>query len=217
MYLVYDSRGNQSTAASNAWFTESTDKGATWSKPVDLVDSDAASTSNQYMPGISVAPDGRIDVAWHDFRNDPFYTPGPVTGMGSSANQRYSDVYYTYSTDGGTTWAKNLRITDRSIDRKVGATFANSDIRGPLGVASADYAAFITWPDSRASGATGDAEDAYFTRVRFAAPPALPGQVVKGATTGTKALWAVLGAALALVVAGAVLNVTARRRRRSSP
>lgn len=211
IYVVYDSRGNSSTAASNAWFIKSTDKGATWSNPVNLVDTSAATSSNQYMPGISVAPDGRIDVAWHDFRDDPFYTPGPVTGMGSSANQRYSDVYYTYSNDGGKTWAKNIRLTDRSIDRKIGATFANSDIRGPLGVASANYAAFVTWPDSRGTPTGGDAEDAYMTRVRFSA---VPGATAKGtASPGTKTLWAVLGAAIALVVVGLILNIVARRRR----
>ncbi len=210
IYLVYDSRGNSSTAASNAWFTKSTDKGATWSNPVDLVDKSAAANSNQYMPGISVAPDGRIDVAWEDFRNDPFYKPGPTTGMGSSVGQRYSDVYYTYSNDGGTTWAQNMRLTDRSIDRTIGATFANSDIRGPTGVASANYAAFVTWPDSRGTPIGGDAEDAYMTRVRFSAAP---GAATKGtASSGTKVLWSILGAAVALVLVGLLLNIVARRR-----
>ncbi|MGH9126399.1 MAG: sialidase family protein [Acidimicrobiales bacterium] len=209
MYLVYDSRGNSSTAASNAWFMESTDNGNTWSKPVNLVDPSARNNSNQYMPGISVAPNGRIDVAWYDFRNDPFYTPGPVTGMGSSAGQRYSDVYYTYSTDNGKTWAPNMRLTDRSIDSTIGATFANSDIRGPLGVASANYGAYVTWADSRAAGTTAAAEDAYMTRVRFSAPPGL-GR--KPASTATKILWAFLGAAVTLLVGGVILNIVARRR-----
>jgi hypothetical protein len=211
IYLVFDSRGNSSTAASNAFFIKSTDKGATWSSPVNLIDTKVQSSSNQYMPGISVAPDGRIDVAWFDFRDDPFYTPGPTTGMGSSANQRYGDVYYTYSNDGGKTWAPNMRLTDRSSDYKIGATFANSDIRGPMGVASANYAAFVTWPDSRASSAVGDAEDAYMTRVRFSSAP---GATAKGtASAGTKALWAILGAAIALVLVGLLLNIVARRRR----
>lgn len=211
IYVVYDSRGNSSTAASNSYFIKSTDKGNTWSQQVDLIDSKVQQTSNQYMPGVSVAPNGRIDVAWFDFRDDPFYTPGPTTGMGSSANQRYGDIYYTYSTDNGKTWAPNMRLTDRSSDYKIGATFANSDIRGPMGVASANYAAFVTWPDSRASQSTGDAEDAYMTRVRFSAPP---GATAKGsASAGTKTLWAILGAAIALVVVGLILNIVGRRRR----
>ncbi len=43
-------------------------------------DDDPSGGFNQYSPGISVAPDGRIDVAWPDFRNDPFSAPAlPVT------------------------------------------------------------------------------------------------------------------------------------------
>jgi len=46
---------------------------------------------------MSVAPDGRIDVVWNDTRNDP-------TG-------NFSELFYSYSTDGGQTWAANQQLS----------------------------------------------------------------------------------------------------------
>jgi Neuraminidase (sialidase) len=56
------------------------------------------------MPAISVGPDGIVDASWYDRRDDP-------------ANHLLG-VYYSYSADGGATWAKNLRVSDVSFDEK---------------------------------------------------------------------------------------------------
>ena len=63
-------------------------------------------------PNITFAPNGRGDVVWWDTRDDP----------GIRAN----DVYYAYSTDNGSTWSKNVRVTDQSIDRRLGVWANNS-------------------------------------------------------------------------------------------
>ena len=167
---------------------------------LELSDDDPAGKFNQYWPGISVAPNGRIDVAWHDFRNDPYYVPqgtGPM-GLGSTS-QHFSNIYYTYSTDLGKTWSPNVRVTDRSIYRKVGVTFNNQDIIGPVGLASTDNATYITWSDSRGS-LPFDAEDAYFTRVRFD-----EGVAAADDEETSPVAWAILGAGIALAACGAVL------------
>jgi Neuraminidase (sialidase) len=49
---------------------------------------------------MSVAPNGRIDVIWNDTRNDA--TP---------LNPTYSEVFYSFSEDGGLTWSKNIAVT----------------------------------------------------------------------------------------------------------
>jgi hypothetical protein len=185
-------------------YMRSTDRGATWSEQVELTDDDPARRFNQYWPGMSVAPNGRIDVAWHDFRDDPYYVPegtGPM-GLGSTT-QHFSNIYATYSTDGGRTWAPNVRVTDRSIYRKVGVTFNNQDIVGPVGMASTDTAAHITWSDSRGSGPF-DAEDAYFTRLRF------DPLVVGSGDESSPLLWALLGAGITLAVGGMALVLALR-------
>lgn len=110
------------------FFIGSADRGETWSEPVNIVDEEAR-PANQTWPGISVAPDGRIDLAWHDFPNDPFAAVGEAAEEDDAVEKRYWDVYYMYSEDGGRTWASNLRVTDRVIDGDVGATFTGDVTR----------------------------------------------------------------------------------------
>ncbi len=204
LYLAWDERGEDGDSPSDIYFMTSTDQGESWSEPVQLNDDDPDRGANQYFPGVSVAPDGRVDVAWHDFRNDPFFTQGEAGGMGSAENERWWDVYHTHSTDGGDTWAANTRVTDRSIDANIGTTYNNQDHRGPIGIASTERSAYVVWPDSRAGGGEFDAEDAYFTRLRFdTAEPAAATGMSAGSDAGW--MWAALGAGVALAVAGLVL------------
>ena len=51
----------------------------------------------QWFQTMSVAPNGRIDVVWNDTRNT-----GAVN---------LSELFYTFSTDAGATWAKNLPVS----------------------------------------------------------------------------------------------------------
>jgi len=67
---------------------------------------------NQFDPGIAIAPGGRVDIAWYDGR----HSPSPADDIGSGLQ----DVYYSSSGDQGRTFTPNLRISDRSIDRKSG-------------------------------------------------------------------------------------------------
>lgn len=210
LYLVWEQRGDDRDNPSDAYFMASTDGGASWTEATSLIDEDAASY-NQYLPGISVAPSGRIDVAWYDFRNDPFFTFGEPGEMGTTVGERYWDVYHSWSTDGGSTWSPNQRVTDRSVDGEVGVTFANQDIRGPIGVASTDGAAMFTWSDARAGGPETDVEDAYFARARFAAPAAT---VEDGGTPAW--VWAGLGAGIALLAGGLLLFAGVRSARRGT-
>ena len=218
LYLVYSSRGAATPATqpanpSEVYVMTSGDGGRTWSAPLNITDDNQSRSTNQYFPGISVAPDGRIDVAWYDFRNDPFFRPGETGNMGSAVGERFWDVYYTYSLDGGRSWATNLRVTNPSLDGDVGITFNNYDVRGPMGVASTDGAAYLAWPDPRPTSSTDvQAEDAYFSRVRFEQTAPL-GTDADG-TPGWQ--WALLGAAGALVVGGLVLGAGVHNAREAA-
>lgn len=192
-------------------FLASTDGGESWSDARNL--STDPEGFSAYFPGISVAPNGRVDVAWHDFRDDPFFEPGEVGSMGSAEGQRWSDIYYTFSTDAGENWSDNIRVTDRSIDREVGVTFANSDFRGPIGITSADHATYVTWSDSRASNAEFEVEDAYMTAVRHPSAAA-EADAATAPAADNSLLWGALGAAVALALGGLVLLVGTRVARR---
>lgn len=219
LYLAYASRGAATPAnvpanPSKIYVTASSDGGKTWSEPKNVTDDKPSLQANQYFPNVSVAPNGRVDVAWYDFRNDAFFNPGQEGNMGSAIGQRYWDVYLTYSSDSGKNWSPNVRVTTSSIDSKAGVTFNNQDVRAPIGLASTNSAAYVAWPDTRASGPGGDAEDAYFSRVRFNPPVALGARA--GASNSSKLPWTLLGVAIALAVGGLALML-ALRLGRSSP
>jgi len=190
-------------------FMRSSDGGKTWSEPVRVNDVEPAAHWGccTFEPRMSVAPNGRIDVAWYDHRNDPAYDP-TQTRVGNQ--NRFQDVYYSYSTDGGRSWAQNVKVTDRLIDRKLGVHSGNYGLKGPIGLASGDHAAFIAWDETRNSVGDTQAQDSYFSRVRFPT-----GQEVFATTapeSDNKLLWTLLGAAIALSIAGLLLLLAQRVR-----
>ncbi len=191
-------------------FMRSTDNGRTWSEPVKVNDIEPAAHWGccTFEPRMGVAPNGRIDVAWYDFRNDPSYDPKQAR-VGNQ--DRFQDVYYSYSTDGGRTWAPNVKVTDRMIDRNLGTHSGNYGLKGPLGLASTDQGAFIAWDDSRNSVGDTQAQDIYFGRVRFQAQTAAVFSTSAPAKEN-KLLWSLLGAAIALSIAGLALLGAPRLR-----
>jgi hypothetical protein len=91
-------------------FVRSPDGGTTWSRAVVVNDDGLAPTSAQWFNMMSVAPNGRIDVAWNDTRNSGVLT--------------VSELYYTYSSDGGETFAPNVPVS-LPFDTTVGFPYNN--------------------------------------------------------------------------------------------
>jgi hypothetical protein len=212
LHVVYDGSDRPETNSySTIYYTRSTDNGQTWSDPVRLPDVDEAELVGQYIANLSAAPNGRLDVAWWDTRDDP--------GI------RSNDVYYTYSTDGGRTWARNIRVSDQTIDRRFGVWGNNFDQNSPPGLASVNQYAIFGWDDTRFSrgeggpvlaedpvaagvGVGGGVQDIFVSTVQFAA-------VGGGASSAAKA---VLAGVVGLVAVGLVLLlVTMSSRRKDGP
>jgi hypothetical protein len=79
-------------------FARSTDGGVTFSAPVRIND-DPINHNKWHIFGTpSVAPNGRIDVVWLDTRN--------------AANNIDSQLFYSWSTNGGVTWAPNVAVSN---------------------------------------------------------------------------------------------------------
>jgi hypothetical protein len=136
----------------------STDGGKTWSEPKQLNDDpfdpkDGGHTQNN--PSVSVAPNGRVDAVWWDFRDD----------RGAIA----TDVYYSYSKDNGDTWSKNIRLTDRSVSRRIGVWSNGYDMRMPIGVASTNKVAVFAWDDTRNADKLTEGQDVYSSIVQHEA------------------------------------------------
>lgn len=200
VYVVWD---DQTEGPSRVAFSRSTDRGKTWGNPEKLNDVDAPREWNfcEFCPAMSVAPNGRIDVAWYDWRNDAAFDPEAKTNA-------FQDVYYNYSTDGGRTWSPDVRITDRSIDRRLGV-FDTMGLHGSVAVASTDAAALFAWDDTRNSTKETQSQDVYFTRARQA-----PGAAAPAAVAAPSALWAVIGAGAALAAGGVILLLVGAGSRR---
>lgn len=161
----------------------SSDGGLTWTDPLVIDDSDLSQRFTSFYPELNIAPNGRVDVVWEDNRDQH--------------NDRFQ-VYYTYSTDGGATWARNVRVSDQPVNFDLGISY-NGDVRQTPGVASANQYAFVGWADPRMASDATQTQDAYGDMVQFAALPAsgsavlpLIAAVVDGLATGALLLWIVL-------------------------
>jgi hypothetical protein len=150
LYITYFdyARGNGDTM-----LVASHDVGKTWTPPVRV--NDDGGGADQFLPAVSVGPDGTVDVSWLDRRDDP-------------ANHVY-DAYYAYSLDGGASFSKNLRVSSASSDEKHshhqnGMVFLGDyrDMGSMMGRAT------MVWVDTRDAKA-----DVYVASILR--PPAVPG------------------------------------------
>lgn len=196
LHIAYEDKVAQPALGDRDVFTRrSTDGGKTWSEGKQLND-DAVSTTEgghtQTNPAISVAPNGRVDAVWWDFRND--------NGL------FINDVYYSYSEDNGATWSKNIRVNDTSIDRRLGVWSNGFDMRMPPGVASTDKVAVFTWDDTREGDQLTHTQDVFSATVQHEA-------VGSGSSNGLRfAIAGLLGLGLVGLVLLVVSLASGRRR-----
>ncbi len=205
IYVAWEHMGE---GTPNVLFMRSTDNGKTWSTPLKVNDGDGKRDWDfpETFPSLGVAPNGRIDIAWYDYRNDAGWKEG-------DRRATFQDVYYASSTDGGMTFAKNIRVNDRAIDRRFGPKMGS--INGPIGLASTDKVVHLAWDDTRNGNSITTSQDIYFARVRYVPPGVAFGG---GVDTGTSPLAAgALGAAVALSVGGLVLVIGMQASRRKTP
>lgn len=184
LHVVYEDKVNQPATAADRdiYYQQSTDQGRTWSTPKMLNDDNPADFAVQITPNIDVTPEGRVDAVWWDFRDD--------------RGQIATDVYYTHSMDNGGTWSKNVRLTDKSVSRRIGV-WTGADIRQPPGVASLEEYAIFGWDDTRLGDETTHTQDIFTRAVQFKALGSGQNDAVRYA----------LGAMLGLATVGVVLLV----------
>lgn len=101
------------------YFTRSTDGGRTWLTPLNISQTPGASRD----PQLAIGPDDTIHVVFADTPSD-------------SASR---DIYYTYSKDGGKTWAK-----DRSLEN---VSSTPSDSSEPSLAVSQDGIVHVAWKE----------------------------------------------------------------------
>jgi hypothetical protein len=182
----------------------STNSGNTWSEARAVNDDITRPNIQHYDSGISVAPNGRVDIAWYDFRNSPVPEREEAGGNGGGAN----DVYYSYSTNRGRAFAPNIRVNDRLIDRTIGLWSNNVHSHTNMAVASTDEAAYVAWQDTRNGNREFQSEDIYFAAVRFPVEDEDDDEGVPG--------WVLLGTSAAIGMGVTAVGALLLSRRRGA-
>jgi hypothetical protein len=140
--------GNSVATGSNVMFVRSTNSGSSYSAPRRINDDPPNSNNWHWFGTLAVAPNGRLDVVWLDTRN--------------AANNLDSQLFYSYSLDGGVTWSANVQVSE-TFDPRIG--YPNQNKIGDYLTIVSD----IAGGNVAYSATFNGEEDIYYVRV---APPA---------------------------------------------
>jgi len=192
-------------------YVSSSSDGSAWTRPTRLNDDARGNLRGQYFPQISQSPGGRLDVAWYDWRDDPFppTTVGNGQALGLFSNRgKFASVYLTSSADGGRTWSGNVRVNDDLIDRTIGTWVNNADVMAPIAITSTPTAAVVAWSDTRNGNTVTQTQDIYTATVGFGRPPTARVTPFQTAVVG-----ALLGAGLTIWLAAVLVRRPRQGRR----
>ena len=98
VYMLASPRRFGAANGSDVMFVRSTDGGQSYSSPIRITDDPVNQSKWHWFGTLSVAPNGRIDVVWLDTRN--------------AANNTDSQLFYSYSLDGGNSWSPNVAVSE---------------------------------------------------------------------------------------------------------
>jgi hypothetical protein len=140
VHVVWAAVSSGATAdRSDVFYARSTDNGSTFSAARKLNDDGTATT--QAFPAVAALPDGTVGVRWADRRND-------------AGRDTLNDVYMAISRDGGATWGKNFRVTDRNSEWGPAPHSLVGGHTSYDGVAADGGNFYVSWTDER----SGDAD-----------------------------------------------------------
>src|SRR2546430_4951076 len=158
IYMLASVQPTGFSTGTDVLFVRSTDGGLTFSAPRRINDDPVNHNKWHWFGTLSVAPNGRIDSVWLDTRN--------------AANNTDSQLFYSWSTDGGVTWAPNVAVSNPfnpfegyPVQNKMGdyITIVSDNTGGNVA-----YAATFNFNPSRGQ----HEEDVYYVRVAPAVPVA---------------------------------------------
>jgi hypothetical protein len=177
VYILASVQPVGAATGSDVMFARSTNGGQSFSAPRRINDDPVNHAKWHWFGTLSVAPDGRIDVVWFDTRN--------------GANNTNSQLFYSYSFDGGNSWSPNIAISN-SFNPFLG--YPNQDKLGDyITVVSDNGGANVAY----AATFNGE-EDIYYVRISPVTARAVvgdfnnnghPDYVLHSANTRQTAIW----------------------------
>lgn len=135
-YTALHPSSGGTTATNHAWIqvAYSDDGGATWALTTTPHSEADIATIDRYHPWLEVDTSGAVHIGFYDTRNSP--------------NRTGVDFYYNYSTDGGTTWLDETRISAAtSVNITNGQEWGDYN-----GIAAGPTEAVMSWTDNRPGG-----------------------------------------------------------------
>jgi hypothetical protein len=128
---------------------------STWSGPVRVNDTPARDRTAQYLPKLAVAPDGRVDVAYYDRRED-------------ARSDVFNRVSLQSSDDEARSFGPRTELSSVEFDARIGfgSERGLADLGSRLGLESDDDGAVAVWSDTRAGTDASSKQDLYVARLR---------------------------------------------------
>ena len=122
----------------DVFVARSTNGGSAWGPPVLVNDDPAGVANDQFNQWLSVDPvTGSVDVSWYDTRLDPTHVS--------------TNVFYSNSTNGGQTFAPNVRVTTAPTDETAPGSDLGNQYGDYEGIAALGGVVHPVWTDRRAS------------------------------------------------------------------
>ncbi len=196
--ILYAAFHDSRRGSPDAYLWKLTRRSKDWSRAKRVNDTGSSDESSQLLPKLSVAPDGRLDVAYYDRRADP--------------SDRMTEVSLQSSYDRGASFLPRLRLSDRRFDSRIGYGRERGmpDLGSRLGMMSTRERALVVWADTRAGTPASGKQDLARGLAAFTPPDDL---------SRTAKLLLVLAGLLAALAGIALIlyAVTERGRDREGP
>ena len=156
LYIAWNDYRNKDA---DIYMIYSRDKGATWSDPIRVNQDELKNGKDQFFPGLSVSPGGKVSIHFYDRRDD--------------ANNTLLNIYYACSSDGGQHFS-DFRLSDTSFDGNAGGgswigqqTGGAAFIGDYITSASCKERVYCFWTDTRNGSPDNRNSDIYMAYVNL--------------------------------------------------
>ena len=157
---LYAAWADARSGADRVYMRKSTDGGQTWQSLVTVTGGLGDNTVSAWLPAVSVAPGGRIDIVYYQGHNN--------TG------DNLISAYLATSRDGGSSFhirQASSTSFDSSIGPTTGPAYLPPDVGSKLGIVSDDSGALAAWTDARLGTADTGRQDIGVARADIGSAP----------------------------------------------
>ena len=163
-----------------------------WREPVRVNDNARDDGTSQYLPGLAVGPDGRVDVTYYDRRSDK--------------TDVLNEVSFQSSSDDGRTFGQRIQLSDKAFSSRIGFGLERdmADLGSRMGLIADESRTLAAWADTRAGSVQSGKQDIARGLVAFSEPTRI--------SDAAETLLRVGGVALILLGLAVAIGLGAYRR-----